>query len=657
MISENSELHDPGTSDSESETTPAPVQKYLSWPPPGLEAVQGMLLSAAGFIGIGGIILILPLLVSIGIHQSFTGLGPFGDNWWILGVTTGSGLLFLTDGFHRLFRILRAGNLGVKQGHGWLTIAQVASDSTRDMGFLLQGGRRFSALAPSSRQAIMHSRLMGMGAYLAAALWLLLGFFLSIFFAARGLFGERALWIISLGPSLVFFFVAVFFRVRATILVRRIRSSDTDDAASDVKSQVTDWIDQAEDLGGTGALGRGPVRQALSLRVASIIAITIGLLMLIPLASFIYVGMYIPQMMTVTIPRFQGVQSKAYHAEIVREYRSDTDPAITASMAGEALQNLNYVGSGREPGDFELPPVRRYTQKWNFGRNRSVRKALELLKTPTAELTPEEWDILRSEAENPAHQEFEILGRAASADFSTAQWGTSFPDTLTWYEFPIPRFQGISDGARSHIAVAAYDLHRGRRAAAEQKLRDLIGTGILMMDEHPTLIGNLIGIVIVGIGAEGLESLYRVTGETEEAEKLRRLLDDAEELSRNPVFIGRGYTGTEDAFLEMRRITGNDHYLRGMRWEFLGIITTGAPFINLNKAVFGTGEDYEEWLGSMRESLVRYPGEEALFTMIQYGWIAPAGTRVKPGFFGRLLTLTFGKSESAASIAMLLSAP
>lgn len=656
MISENSDLHDPGTSDIEPEATPPPAQKYLGWPPPGLERIQGSLLPAAGFIGLGGLVLILPLLVSIGIRQSFTSFGPFGARWWVMGMTTGLGLILLLDGFHRFFHILRTGNIGMKQGHGWLTIAQVACDTPRDMGFLLQGARGFATLDIPARQAIMQSRLLGLGCYLAAGLWLLLGFFLSIFFAARGLIGHRTLWIISMGPSLALFFTAIFFRMRGALLTRRPGQPDEAAVRSEISVQVSDWIGQADNMGGSGALGRGPVHRALSLRVASIIAITIGLIMLIPLISFIFVGTYIPQM-TNMIPRFQGVQSKAYRAEVVREYRPATDPAITAMQAGEALQVLFFAGSSRAPGEFQVAPVRRYDQGWQFGRNRSSREAngFELMETPTAELTREDWDILRSEAENPAHREFAILGRAAAADFGTAHWGTSFPDTLTWFDFPIPRFQGISDGAKSHVAVAAYDLHSGRRAAAEQKLRDLIGAGLLMMDEHPTLIGNLIGMVITGIGAEGLESLYRVTGETAKADRIRQLLDDAEDLMRSPFFIRSGDINPENAVREMKKIAGNDFYLRGLRWEFLRLIAAGAPFINLNKAVFGVGEDYEEWLDSMHRSLVRYPGEEAMFTMSQYGMVAPAGTQVKPGFFGRLLTLTFGKSESAASIAMLLS--
>ncbi len=667
MISDNSDPHDSTGNAFEDAAPPDPappiteqhekeqVKRFLGWPPPGLESIQGAGLSTAGFIGSGGLILILPLLVSIGINQRFTSYGPFGGNSLPLVFFSAIGLLLLADGLHRLFRILRTGNLASKQGHGWLTIAQVASDSQHDMGFLLQGARSFSGLDDQTRQSIVMARLIGMGGYLAATLCLLLGFLLGVFLAARGLIGNRMLWVLSIGPSLVFFFTALIFRIRSALLLRGSDTTGTEGVSDELDKQITEWISQAEERKLTGMLGRGPVHKALSIRIASTTTLIIGLVMLIPLLSFIFVGTYIPFIISQSVPRFQGIMDKAYIAEVVREYRPAFDPGISAIEAGEALQCLNYIGRGSVPNELQQAPVRRYDEHWRFGRTRGRGPdGFDLLMKPTAELTSEDWEVMRSEAGNPAHREFEILGRAGTADFASAIWNTPFPDSLTWIDFPIPRFQGISDGAKSHVAVAAFDYHSGRRSEAERKLQDLIGTGFLMMDEHPTLIGNLIGVILAGIGADGLATFYEVTGRSEEAEKIRTLREDATRMTGSSWFRENRLTGKMATMTDMARIANNPGYLRGMRWEFLGLVATTVPFVNLNKMVFGPGTDYEEWLEEMNRSLVRYPGEEELFKVVKNGWIAPAGADEKPGFIGRLLSLTFGKSDSATSIALML---
>jgi len=633
-----------------------PAGRFLNWPPPGLESIQRTGLSTAGFIGCGALTLVVPLLVSIGINQRFTSYGPFDGNWIPLVFFSMVGLILLADGLHRLFHILRTGNLAVREGHGWLTVAHTVCDTRRDMGFLLQGARGFAGLESGSRQTIVQARLIGMGGYLAAALWLLPGFVLGVYLAARGVIGNRMVWIMPMGPSLLFFFTAIVFRIRSSLLLRGSVDTGEGEIDRELRGQITDWIGEAEVRNLTGFLGRGPVHRILSIRIASTSLLILSLIILIPLVSFVFVGSYIPFVVSQSVPRFQGIMDKAYIAEVVRDYRPAFDPEISATAAGEALQCLNYRGPGTAASDgLQRPPVRRYGQGWQFGRTRGRGPdGNELLLTPTADLTPADWEVMRSEAGNPAHREFAILGRAGAADFATTLWVTPFPDTLSWTEFPIPRFQGISDGAKSHVAVAAFDLHSGRRAEAERKLRDLIGTGFLMMDEHPTIIGNLIGIVVVGIGADGLGAFYEATGRTEEAETIRSLREEARQLFRSSWFRSNRRTEAMATMTDMARIAEDQWYLRGMRWEFLGLVATTVPFVNLNKAVFGPGDDYEEWLISVKSTLVRYPGEEALYTVVKNGWIAPAGTDVKPGFIGRLLGLTFGRSESATSIALML---
>ena len=628
---------------------------FLSWPPPGLEVIQGALLPASVFLLLGAGILVLPLLYSIASEQPFTRISSLGAMWWMLPVAIGFGLLLLLEGFHRLFRILRIGNNRVRQGHGWLTILHVANDGTRDTGFLLQGARAFAGIDPAQKQALLTWRLLGTGGYLASALWLLIGFVFCILLAARGAFGPLTLWCLTLIPSALLLILAVFSRLRAGLLIRAINRSATVSEAAEMESQIAHWIDQADSFSGEGILGRGSVAEARSLRIGTVVALVIGLILLVPMLTFTFMGTAVPASTAMAIPRFSGVQQKALLWEPVRPYRLSADPAISAEEAGQALQNLNYVATDGKPRELERAPAIVHSQGWQFGRRRQsgTPKAITLLEKPTSELTDREWEVMRSEAANPAHGEYGILGRAAAADFGGALWSLPFPDSLSWSDFPIPRFQGITDGARSHVAVAAYELHSGRPARAEERIREVIGTGFLMRDEHPTLIGNLIGIVIIGIGADALDSFYRFVGRDEEATELAHARKEMEDLVRGG--FGRDpMPDVQGAVDWMSRIVWNKEYMRGLRWELMPTVTTTAGLGNLHLAVFGPGESYDYWLENVHASLVRYPAEEELFEMMKYGWFGSPEAMEQGGFVEWLLSLTFGKSNTPGSFAAML---
>ena len=58
------------TAPGESSDTAEPSPPFLTWPPPGLEQIQGLLLSTISYLALGGIILIVPLWYSIGTEQN-----------------------------------------------------------------------------------------------------------------------------------------------------------------------------------------------------------------------------------------------------------------------------------------------------------------------------------------------------------------------------------------------------------------------------------------------------------------------------------------------------------------------------------------------------------------------------------------------------------
>ena len=257
-------------------------RSFVPWPPPGLEQVQGALLPAAGFLSLGGVILVLPLLLSVGTYNRFWNLGPFGSDVWIVAVTSAIGITIIAESLNRLFRLLRTGNLAVKQGHGWLTVIQTIADSSRDNGFLLQGARIYSALEPQKRSSLLLCRLLAVGLFLAAAIWLVLGFLIAIFLGARGVFGTAALWYFTLIPVLLLLVGAYSCRVRTAFAVKSLVKKLKETVEEEVGTQIGNWVEKADGLESEGVLGRGPSSRAMPVRISFNVVLIFGMILLVP---------------------------------------------------------------------------------------------------------------------------------------------------------------------------------------------------------------------------------------------------------------------------------------------------------------------------------------------------------------------------------------
>ena len=80
----------------------------LSWPPPGLEPLQGSLWRVIGVSWIGSLVFVLPLLWALAVEQPFYSLGPFEDNWELgMGVAV-IGALIIVIAFGLFLGIMRS---------------------------------------------------------------------------------------------------------------------------------------------------------------------------------------------------------------------------------------------------------------------------------------------------------------------------------------------------------------------------------------------------------------------------------------------------------------------------------------------------------------------------------------------------------------------
>jgi hypothetical protein len=364
-----------------------------------------------------------------------------------------------------------------------------------------------------------------------------------------------------------------------------------------------------------------------------------------------------PILAEIAVPSFQPVQEAAGGAEALRRYQLAHDRTIDAADAGAALQNLAFVGGPPSPEPMERRPVTTYEQPWfpnadYFPDPFSETVAADLLSRPVSSFSPAEQGALRQAATHPAQAEFELLARAELVDVVSARWRLPFPDSTTfqdlWSRFPAFRTAGLA-----RVAKATVEVSDGDTEQAELTLREMISTGFLLIDQGPTLLDNLMGVVLANLGGDALEAYYRRVGQPTMADELAWARSSALGAARK----ARAGLIPEDIHALLQGIPDlveAEDALRGLRWEYFATFNTLAPCINLHKMVFGPDETYAEWRERVRDALVRVPGERDLFDLAESGVVGTGGQELQ-GFFPRFLSLTLGSGGAPGSCASLIA--
>jgi hypothetical protein len=174
------------------------------------------------------------------------------------------------------------------------------------------------------------------------------------------------------------------------------------------------------------------------------------------------------------------------------------------------------------------------------------------------------------------------------------------------------------------------------------------------MDQGPTLIDNLMGVVLANMGADALEGYFGRTGREADARALRWTREGAADAARK----ARAGLLAENIHALLQGIPDlveEEDALRGLRWEYFATFNTLAPCINVHKMVFGPDETYDEWRLRVRDGLVRVRGEVDLFALAEGNAFGADGGRRLTGFLPRFLGLTMGSRGSPGSCASLIA--
>lgn len=606
-----------------------PETAFLKWPPPGLERTQGDMLRIATSAALSGVFLVLPLVFIAGRVDSFSTFGPFADAWWVfLGLAT-IGLAFTLDALVRTARSLRRMGRARQSGYRLATIAYVLCDSGRDMGFLLSGERHFSVMEEREREAIAAIRLAAASLVTGAGLWLITAMPVALFFAARGALAPGQMMLFTLAPA----FLGYTFSGVATVVqqgrVRRARrvwyrQPWSADLASE---EVAAWHRSAP--GGPLELepDQGGGRRYL---LAGAIVGGVAALVAIPVLTLAPASAVAPILTTVSAPSFDSYRPRAARAEAFRSYTVDGDVSVSASAAGQLLQDLTFVGDDREPAPGERGPSVRFDDGWYPDPDQSAgpmnlephRWSDSLLVHVDRGLTDEQVQYLEVLAEHPASELFSRLATATSLDAGSARWETPFPPGTTMATVPVPRFGAVRRAAEIQMARAATALASGRIDESELRIREIITVGYLLADDGPTLIDNLIGVTLVEGGGAALAELYRASGQVDRSAELSRLVLVAEGAAGR---LPSGITSSPEGFVNsLPDLVLDTTAVRGIRWEYFINLATIAPCMNVHRMVFGPGQEYSDFVERARATLVRFPSDEALFELARYGWIGGA---------------------------------
>lgn len=630
----------------------------LSWPPPGVERLQGSIWRVIGLAWTGSIILVLPLLWALAVEQPFYSLGPFEDNWELgVGIAGIGGVLIVFALWH-LWVMTRTAKQAADLGYGLYTILEVASDSGRDTGFLIQGKRHFFSLDSAHQVSVVRARYRGAVLLLAAALWILFGFGIAILLAARSFVTPSGIWLITMGPAALMTIVGGFWIVTQNTTVRALQSEwNAQEGANRIHTESEAWNQRLDEAGSRVALGAGKRGEAGRFKAAGAAVFVLLILGFAPALTVAVTTAIGPILAERAVPTFLAVQEAAGGAEVLRPFEVEKDPAITPAAAGAALQNLAWVGYTGEPEPMEARPAQTYAAPWfpspSFPDPFMEGVAIELMRRPLDSFSDAEQAALRQAAAHPAQDEFTLLARAELADVVTGRLELPFPDTLTFQELPWPRFQAFRAAGMARVAHAAVAAAEGRTDEAEAALRDLISTGFLLIDQGPTLLDNLVGVELTRMGADGLQGYDIARGRVERAEAFAQARAGALNAARK----ARAGLIPEDARALLQGVPDlveNEEALRGLRWEYFATFHMLGPCINTHKMVFGPDETYDEWRRRAERSIVRTPGEQALFDLAESGVFGSSGSRLD-GFTPRLLGLVLGHDRAPGSCASLIA--
>ncbi len=608
----------------------------LEWPPPGLEELHGTLRRLSTLFWIGGALMLLSLLTLTlngpRIEAAFTSPGTL-----LLALAGAAAVAQLLFAARRAVQLGRLTSEALRDGYAWTTVLEVASDHKADSGSMIAGAREYAAIGPEGRSAFRRRRIRRELISLASALSIVPMLLIIVVAGSTGLAPARALWLAAIVPLL------------GALAAMRIEGAERAAFAAGRKKKMSgvprdraklagSWYASFDAARGDQTLGRGTPDAPQAGRVAAVAAsilVVVGALLLSPL---LLVAAFGPAFWAITVPKFSNTRQKLQVASVAREYMLPRDPAITSLEAGRAYYALTSKRGRSQVSKFaELPvpqpalPPRPWEGALDSSLFRTARpdmtvgipSVLKIMEAAHKGLSGPEKAYLKTLANAPHWRAFDTMARAPRTDNTGARYKLPFADSAggAW-NFPIPSFSSVKDMAYAGVARAAYHLSEGRRDSAEVAVRGVISAGFVMIDNSSTLIEELVGAVVVGIGRHGLVQYYAVIGDPRGARLQARtdsviaLIDSRADVRAASTLLAAGDVGDPSAVRSaLRRIAEDPREQRGLRSEML-LLLASSPCTNLRELIFGAGPDVRATYEVLQRTWARFPSDSAMLDLM-----------------------------------------
>lgn len=316
-----------------------------------------------------------------------------------------------------------------------------------------------------------------------------------------------------------------------------------------------------------------------------------------------------------------NIAARIAAVERVRSFRLPGDASITPMQAGAALNALQP--SRVQSSGFEtIEPPTRPALVWQethvspdmFATARpdlyGGPSSRSILEAAAKGFTPGEREYLYALATAPVWRDFDLVARAPAVDVVGGRFRIPFGPDASPEQRPLPSFKVSRDLAYAAVSRATYHMSLGQRDSAEAVLRSIVSFGFAFIDNGSSMIEELIGGVIVGVGRDALQRFYVIQHDPRAslpalAAPVRTVSASraGERLSRDDV-RRRLLARVEDPAAPL-----------GQRFEGLQALSV-VSCTNVRELMFGPRSDVTHVLDRARRTVARYPSERALVDLV-----------------------------------------
>jgi hypothetical protein len=318
-----------------------------------------------------------------------------------------------------------------------------------------------------------------------------------------------------------------------------------------------------------------------------------------------------------------SVSTRVARTAAVRSFMLPRDPSITPMQAGLALNALQHTPM-KVPGFELIEPATRPTFPWrtnalspemfptarpNLYGGPSSRSVLEAVAKG---FTPREMEYLRALATAPVWRDFDLVARAPAVDIIGGQFKLPFGENALPEQRPLPAYRDARELAFAAVSRAAFYMSTGRRDEAERTLRSIVSFGFAYIDNGTSAIDEMIGTVIVGTGRDALQRFYVIEHDPRaDVAALAPWLNEVRGVSS-----GRASAplSADEARHRLLARLQDPAVPLGVRFESLRSLSASSC-TNVRELMFGPRADVTDALEKARQSMARFPSEQALVAL------------------------------------------